>query len=68
MKDTKVMYNFCCQVGHLKNECYVTKNMRKFMKTMWIVRSSTNSYGPNDKKISNVSLLISCVGMFEEHH
>ena len=41
-----IMCSFCCQIGHMKSNCYVRKNMRNGMKCMWIVRHNTNSQGP----------------------
>ena len=43
------MYNFYYQIGHMKSNCYVKKNMEKCMKCMWIVRHNTNSREPKIK-------------------
>ena len=37
------MCSFCCQIGYMKNNCYVRKNMRNGMNCMWIVRHNANS-------------------------
>lgn len=49
-----IMCNFCCQVGHLKNNCYVRRNMRHGMKAMWVIKHCTNSCGPNEERVPNV--------------
>nr|AJE29371.1 putative gag protein [Coffea canephora] len=54
VQNTSIMCHFCCKFGHMQNDCYVKKNMRKGMKSMWIARSCRiNSQGPYKERVPN---------------
>ena len=54
VKDTNIVCNYCCQFGHMKNDFYVRKNVWRDMRSVWMVRSSTNSHGLKNEKIPHI--------------
>ena len=42
---TNIECNYCCQVDHMRYECYVNKNLSHDMRAMLMVRTCTNTHG-----------------------
>ena len=58
VRDTHILYDYYCQHGHMKRECYVKINMYLGMKTIWVLKDKTKPYRSKNKWLPIVSSLI----------
>ena len=42
VKNHDIIGNYCCQYGHMKNDCYAKRNIDLGIQAIWVLKDTTN--------------------------